>query len=76
MLACSRVVHESDDDRELIDAARAGDRVAIAAYLGRSDQFDRAIAEFAEDYADQNERDYAAFADAVASGRLEAASTV
>lgn len=56
--------------------ARAGDRVAIAAYLGRSDQFDRAIAEFAEDYADQNERDYAAFADAVASGRLEAASTV
>ncbi|GAA1762227.1 DUF2252 domain-containing protein [Agromyces humatus] len=56
--------------------ARAGDRVAIAAYLGRSDRFDTAIAEFASDYADQNERDYAAFADAVASGRLEAASTV
>ena len=56
--------------------ARAGDRVAIAAYLGRSDRFDRAIAEFAVDYADQNDRDYAAFADAVASGRLEAADSV
>ncbi|MCD2440940.1 DUF2252 domain-containing protein [Agromyces sp. SYSU K20354] len=55
--------------------ARAGDRVAIAAYLGRSDRFDLAIAEFAVDYADQNERDYAAFADAVASGRLEAAAS-
>ena len=56
--------------------ARAGDRVAIAAYLGSSDRFDTAIAEFAHDYADQNDRDYAAFADAVASGRLEAAATV
>lgn len=53
--------------------ARSGDRVAIAAYLGSSDRFDRALAEFASDYADQNERDYAAFAAAVASGRLEAA---
>jgi uncharacterized protein (DUF2252 family) len=53
--------------------ARAGDRVAIAAYLGASDRFDRAIAEFAVDYADQNERDYAAFTEAVASGRLVAA---
>lgn len=53
--------------------ARAGDRVAIAAYLGASDRFDRAIAEFAVDYADQNERDYAAFREAVASGRLVAA---
>ncbi|WP_344296134.1 DUF2252 domain-containing protein [Agromyces neolithicus] len=53
--------------------SRAGDRVAIAAYLGRSDRFDHAIAAFARDYADQNDRDYAAFADAVASGRLEAA---
>ena len=56
--------------------SRAGDRVAIAAYLGRSDRFDRAIAEFSADYADQNERDYAAFAEAVASGRLEAAESV
>ncbi len=53
--------------------SRAGDRVAIAAYLGRSDRFDHAIAAFARDYADQNDRDYSAFADAVASGRLEAA---
>lgn len=56
--------------------ARAGDRVAIAAYLGGSDRFDRAIAEFAVDYADQNERDYAAFREAVASGRLVAADLV
>ncbi len=55
--------------------ARSGDRVAIAAYLGHSDRFDRAIAEFAADYADQNERDYEAFVAAVASGRLEAAPT-
>ena len=52
--------------------ARSGDRIAIAAYLGGSDAFDRALAEFAEAYADQNERDYAALTDAVASGRLTA----
>jgi uncharacterized protein (DUF2252 family) len=52
--------------------ARWGDRIAIAAYLGRGPAFDRAIAQFAESYADQNERDFAAFAAAVASGRLEA----
>ena len=52
--------------------ARWGDRVAIAAYLGRGSAFDRAIAEFAKEYADQNERDHAAFAAAVASGRLVA----
>jgi hypothetical protein len=40
--------------------ARSGDRIAIAAYLGKGDQFDRAIATFAERYADQNERDYEA----------------
>jgi len=56
--------------------SRSGDRVAIAAYLGHTDRFDRAIAEFAALYADQNERDYAAFADAVSSGRLEAAASV
>jgi predicted alpha/beta hydrolase len=39
--------------------ARSGDRVAIAAYLGSSDSFDRAIAEFSTSYADQNERDFA-----------------
>ncbi len=37
--------------------ARSGDRIAIAAYLGNSDSFDRAIAAFAASYADQNERD-------------------
>jgi len=52
--------------------ARLGDRVAIAAYLGRGDAFDRAIAEFSVAYADQNERDYKAFAKAVRSGRLSA----
>ncbi|HKH08446.1 MAG TPA: DUF2252 domain-containing protein [Agromyces sp.] len=54
--------------------ARSGDRVAIAAYLGGSYRFDRAIAEFAVDYADQNERDFASFREAVESGRLEAAT--
>ena len=52
--------------------ARSGDRVAIAAYLGRSDVFDQAIAAFAETYADQNEKDYRALEDAVASGRITA----
>jgi uncharacterized protein (DUF2252 family) len=52
--------------------ARSGDPVAIATYLGDDDQFDRSIADFAKRYADQNERDYQAFADAVRSGRLEA----
>ena len=52
--------------------ARSGDRVALAAYLGGSDTFDNAVADFAETYADQNERDYNALAAAVASGRAEA----
>jgi hypothetical protein len=50
--------------------ARSGDRIAIASYLGRNDTFDRALAEFAEAYADQNERDYQLLADAAASGRI------
>jgi hypothetical protein len=52
--------------------ARSGDRIAIASYLGKGDAFDRAIAEFSELYADQNELDYAALAEAVKSGSLEA----
>jgi uncharacterized protein (DUF2252 family) len=52
--------------------ARGGDRIAIAAYLGKGDAFDQAIAEFAELYADQSERDYEALQAAVASGRVEA----
>jgi hypothetical protein len=41
--------------------ARSGDRIAIAAYLGSGDVFDRALCDFAEAYADQSEADYAAF---------------
>ncbi len=52
--------------------ARSGDRVAIASYLGGGDRFDRAIAEFAELYADQNERDYDALVGAIETGRLPA----
>jgi hypothetical protein len=52
--------------------ARSGDAVAIAAYLGTGDAFDRSITVFSECYADQNERDYQAFTAALASGRLEA----
>jgi Uncharacterized protein conserved in bacteria (DUF2252) len=52
--------------------ARSGDPIAIAAYLGSADRFDRAIAEFAEAYADQNEVDYAALLEAIRSGRIEA----
>ncbi|MGZ4267916.1 MAG: DUF2252 domain-containing protein [Solirubrobacteraceae bacterium] len=52
--------------------ARSGDRVAIAAYLGNGDSFDRAIVEFSMAYADQNERDYQALNDAVKSGRITA----
>jgi uncharacterized protein (DUF2252 family) len=50
--------------------ARSGDRIAIAAYLGRSPNFDRAIVEFSNRYAEQNERDYRALAAAVKSGRI------
>ena len=56
--------------------ARWGDRIAIAAYLGTGPGFDRAIARFAVAYADQTERDHAAFAAAVASGRLPARTGV
>ncbi|MEV8588700.1 DUF2252 domain-containing protein [Streptomyces sp. NPDC051180] len=52
--------------------ARSGDRIAIAAYLGGGDSFDRALATFAEAYADQNERDHRALVDAVRAGRLPA----
>jgi uncharacterized protein (DUF2252 family) len=52
--------------------ARTGDRIAIASYLGKSDAFDRAVADFAESYADQTQSDHAALADAVSSGRVQA----
>ena len=49
--------------------ARSGDAIAIASYLGAGDSFDRALASFAETYADQNERDYHALREAAQSGR-------
>jgi uncharacterized protein (DUF2252 family) len=52
--------------------ARSGDRIAISAYLGRSDVFDQAIAQFSVAYADQNQRDHQALMDAAASGRITA----
>lgn len=53
--------------------ARSGDAVALAAYLGASDRFDRALAAFAQDYADQNQTDFEAFRAAAAEGRIEVA---
>ncbi len=50
--------------------ARSGDSVAIAAYLGSSDVFDQAIAQFVSSYADQTERDHQALAAAAATGRV------
>jgi hypothetical protein len=50
--------------------ARSGDRVQIAAYLGKSERFDGAIADFAKGYADQTERDHAALCAALKSGRV------
>jgi uncharacterized protein (DUF2252 family) len=50
--------------------ARSGDRLAIAAYLGSGRSFDKALVRFATAYADQNERDHQALADAVASGTV------
>jgi uncharacterized protein (DUF2252 family) len=52
--------------------ARSGDRVQIAAYLGKSERFDHAVADFAVAYADQTERDHAALLAAVQSGRVAA----
>jgi uncharacterized protein (DUF2252 family) len=52
--------------------ARSGDCIAIASYLGKGDTFDRALAEFAETYADQNELDHRALVEAVESGRVTA----
>jgi uncharacterized protein (DUF2252 family) len=56
--------------------ARSGDRIAIAAYLGAGTTFERAVAEFARAYADQNEQDHQALVDAIASGRIDAESGV
>jgi len=50
--------------------AKTGDRFAIAGYLGASDVFDQAVADFAASYADQNERDYSVLLEAIKSGSL------
>jgi predicted alpha/beta hydrolase len=50
--------------------ARSGDSMAIGAYLGSGEAFDRAMTEFADRYADQNERDFAAVEAAVDAGTL------
>ena len=55
---------------------RSGDLVAMAAYLGRDDAFDRSITDFSERYADQNQKDYQEFVEAVRSGRIEAVEGV
>ena len=52
--------------------ARSGDIAKIAGYIGKSDAFATALAEFAEAYGDQNERDHAALVEAVRTGRVEA----
>jgi uncharacterized protein (DUF2252 family) len=51
--------------------ARSGDRIAIAAYLGKSDRFDLALADFAEAYADQTERDFEVVTKAIKQGRVQ-----
>jgi uncharacterized protein (DUF2252 family) len=52
--------------------ARSGHAAAIAGYLGSGEVFDRALGEFAVAYADQNERDFTAFTNAIESGRIQA----
>jgi uncharacterized protein (DUF2252 family) len=56
--------------------ARSGDPVAMAAYLGTSDAFDKSITDFSQRYADQNEKDYEEFVKAVRSGRIQAVEGV
>jgi uncharacterized protein (DUF2252 family) len=52
--------------------ARSGDPIAINAYLGRGDRFDKAMTAFASTYADQNQRDFQSLVDAIAEGRIKA----
>ncbi len=56
--------------------ARSGDAIAMSAYLGNGDRFDRAMSQFAAAYADQNERDFATLTAAIASGAVEAETGV
>lgn len=50
----------------------AGDRIAIAAYLGRKDTFEQAVADFSNAYADRNDKDHAKQLAAIKDGRVEA----
>jgi uncharacterized protein (DUF2252 family) len=52
--------------------ARSGDPIAMAAYLGAGDRFDRAMVDFASSYADQNQRDFESLTTAIAAGRVAA----
>jgi hypothetical protein len=56
--------------------ARSGDAIAIGAYLGASDRFDRALADFATSYADQNEKDFDALKRAIATNQIHAIAGV
>jgi len=56
--------------------ARSGEPAGIAGYLGEDDAFDDAIGRFAEAYADQTDRDHAAFVAAIQAGRIEAQAGV
>jgi hypothetical protein len=56
--------------------ARTGDRIAIAGYLGKSDAFEQALADFAVSYAEQNQHDYQALVRAVKNGRIQALTGV
>src|SRR4029077_15318798 len=59
------------DVKRLATRARAGQPALIAGYLGKGDQFDEAVADFATAYAEQNERDYKALVRAAQQGRIE-----
>jgi uncharacterized protein DUF2252 len=59
------------DVKRLATHARAGQPALIAGYLGKANQFDEAVADFATAYAGQNERDYKALVRAVRQGRIE-----
>jgi hypothetical protein len=56
--------------------ARSGDPIAINAYLGKTDAFDKSITDFSERYADQNDEDFQAFTKAIRTGRLTAVEGV
>jgi hypothetical protein len=52
--------------------ARSGDPLAITGYLGSGDDFDEALVNFADSYADQSEKDYEAFMQQIRNGKLSA----